>query len=219
MKQAVTFYSEGCKLSGDLYLPEGLRPADRRAGIVLCHGYTGVKDMYLPDNARVLNEAGYVAMTFDYKGWGDSEGPRSRLAPYSRVIDSQAALTWLAAQDMVDSEKLGIYGTSYGGATVVWVAAVDPRVKCMVSVVGVGNGQRWMRSVRRPDEYHDLLGQSAADRVRRVMEGHSEFVERTDILIPDRQSAELAAAARRGTPGAVSEIPLEFIDDTLGFNA
>ena len=58
MKHAVTFYSEGCKLSGDLYLPEGLRPAERRAGIVLCHGYTGVKDLYLPDNARVLNEAG-----------------------------------------------------------------------------------------------------------------------------------------------------------------
>ena len=120
---------------------------------------------------------------------------------------------------MVDAERLGIYGTSYGGATVVWVAAVDPRVKCVVSVVGVGNGQRWMRSVRRPDEYHDLLGRSAADRVRRVMEGNSELVERTDILIPDRQSAELAAAARRGNPGAVSQIPLEFIDDTLGFNA
>jgi fermentation-respiration switch protein FrsA (DUF1100 family) len=102
---------------------------------------------------------------------------------------------------------------------VVWVAAVDPRVKCVVSVVGVGNGQRWMRSVRRPDEYYDLLERSAADRVRRVMEGRSEFVERTDILIPDRQSAELAAAARRGNPGAVSQIPLEFIDDTLGFNA
>ena len=120
---------------------------------------------------------------------------------------------------MVDAERLGIYGTSYGGATVVWVAAVDPRVKCVVSVVGVGNGQRWMRSVRRPDEYHDLLERSAADRVRRATEGHSEFVERTDILIPDRQSAELAAAARRGNPGAVSEIPLEFVDDTLGFNA
>ena len=37
------------------------------------------------------------------------------------------------------------------------------------------------------------------------------LVERTDILIPDRQSAELAAAARRGNPGAVSQIPLEFI--------
>ena len=55
MQQAVTFYSEGCKLSGDLYLPDGLRLEERRAGIVLCHGYTGVKDLYLPDNARALN--------------------------------------------------------------------------------------------------------------------------------------------------------------------
>ena len=35
--------------------------------------------------------------------------------------------------------RLGIYGTSYGGATVVWTAAVDPRVKAVVSVVGVGH--------------------------------------------------------------------------------
>jgi uncharacterized protein len=57
----------------------------------------------------------------------------------------------------VDAARLGIYGTSYGGATVVFVAAIDPRVKCVVSVVGIGNGARWMRIVRRPDEYHDLL--------------------------------------------------------------
>jgi len=216
--QPISFYSEGVKLAGDLFLPPDLKPGERRAGIVLCHGYTGVRALYLPDNARVLNEAGYVVLSFDYKGWGDSDGPKNRLAPYSRVADVQAAMTFLAAQPMVEPDRLGLYGTSYGGATVVWVAAVDPRVKCVVSVVGVGHGQRWMRSVRRPDEYFDLLDRSAADRLRRATTGESEFVERGDILLPDRQSAELAAAARRGTPGAVSQIPLEFIDDTLGFH-
>ncbi len=216
--QPISFYSEGVKLAGDLFLPPDLKPGERRAGIVLCHGYTGVRALYLPDNARVLNEAGYVVLSFDYKGWGDSEGPKNRLAPYSRVADVQAALTFLAAHRTVEADRLGLYGTSYGGATVVWVAAVDPRAKCVVSVVGVGDGRRWMRSVRRPDEFFDLLDRSAADRLRRVTTGQSEFVERGDILLPDRQSAELAAAARRGTPGAVSQIPLEFIDDTLGFH-
>jgi hypothetical protein len=216
--QPISFYSEGVKLAGDLFLPPDLKPGERRAGVVLCHGYTGVRALYLPDNARVLNEAGYIVLSFDYKGWGDSEGPKSRLAPYSRVADVQAALTFLAAQPMVEADRLGLYGTSYGGATVVWVAAVDPRVKCVVSVVGVGNGRRWMRSVRRPDDFFDLLDRSAADRLRRATTGESEFVERGDILLADRQSAELAAAARRGTPGAVSQIPLEFIDDTLGFH-
>jgi uncharacterized protein len=216
--ETVNFYSEGTRLSGDLFLPDGLRQNEKRAGIVLCHGYTGVRNLYLPDTAKALTNAGYVVLTFDYKGWGDSDGPKSRLSPYGRVIDSQAALTFLGAQPMVDADRLGIYGTSYGGATVVWTAAVDPRVKAVVSVVGIGHGRRWMRSVRRPDEFADLLRLSAADRVRRVMTGQSEFADRNAVLLPDRQSAELATAARRGNPGAVGEIPLEFIDDTLGFH-
>jgi hypothetical protein len=218
MKQPVTFYSEGFKLVGDVYYPADLQPDEKRAGIVLCHGYTGVKDLYLPDNARVLNEAGYIVLTFDYKGWGESEGSSSRLAPYSRVYDVQSALTFMTTLPQVNSERLGIYGTSYGGATVIWVGAIDERVKCIVSVVGIGHGKRWMRSVRRPDEWYDLLEHSDADRVKRVQTGNSEFVERSEILLPDRQSAELAAAARRDNPSAVNTIPLEYVDDTLGFN-
>lgn len=218
MKKTVAFYSEGVRLVGDVYYPDDLHPGERRAGVVFCHGYTGVKDLYLPDNARALNRAGYVAMTFDYKGWGESAGPGSRLAPYSRVADAQAALTFLGTLPEIDPERLGIYGTSYGGATAVWVGAVDTRVKCVVSVVGIGNGARWMRSVRRPDEWHDLQERARRDRIKRALEGGSEFVNREEILLPDRQSAELAAAARRHHPGAVSTIPLEYVDETLEFN-
>src|SRR4029077_16662204 len=169
MPKSVTFYSEGVKLAGDLLLPADIKPGERRAGIVLCHGYTGLRSISLPVNTRVLAQAGYVVLTFDYKGWGDSEGAKNRLAPYSRVADVQAALTFMGAQPELDVARLGIYGTSYGGATVVFVAAIDPRVKCVVSVVGIGNGARWMRSVRRPDEYHDLLERAAADRVKRAL--------------------------------------------------
>ena len=214
----ISFYSEGVRLAGDLFVPDDLAAGEQRAGIVLCHGYTGVRNLYLPDIAAAFTAAGYVVLTFDYKGWGDSEGPKSRLAPYSRVINSQAAVTWLGAQPMVDADRIGIYGTSYGGATVVWVAAVDPRVKCVVSVVGIGNGQRWMRSVRRPDEYHDLLERSAADRVRRVMTGQSEFVERTRHSDPGSAVGGTCGCRTPWQPGAVSEIPLEFVDDTLGFH-
>jgi dipeptidyl aminopeptidase/acylaminoacyl peptidase len=216
--QRVDFYSEGVRLAGDLFLPAGPRADEQRAGIVLSHGYTGVRNLYLPDIAHVLTDAGYVVLTFDYKGWGDSDGPKSRLSPYGRVIDSQAALTFLGAQPMVDADRLGIYGTSYGGATVVWTAAVDPRVKCVVAVVGIGHGRRWMRSVRRPDEFADLIERANADRVRQVMTGQSEIVDRSEILLPDRQSAELAAAARAGNPGAVGAIPLEYVHETLEFH-
>ena len=130
----------------------------------------------------------------------------------------QAALTFLGLQKNVDADRLGIYGTSYGGATVVWTGAVDPRVKCIVSCVGVGHGRRWMRSVRRPDEWVDLLERSKADREKRVLDGQSGMADRSQILLPDRQSAELAAAARKNNPAAINDLPLDFIDDTLGFH-
>ncbi|MDP6353415.1 MAG: alpha/beta fold hydrolase [Alphaproteobacteria bacterium] len=214
----MTFYSEGCLLAGDLYLPDGLEAGDRRAGVVLCHGYTGVKDLYLPDNARVLTEAGHVVLTFDYKGWGTSEGPRARLNPHGRVADAQAALTFLAVQGQVDAQRLALYGTSYGGGTAIWLAAIDDRARCVISVVGVGHGGRWMRSVRRPDEWHDLLEQSRADRERRVSTGVSAMADRDQVLLQDRQSKALTAEARRANPAAVSEVPLEYIDETLAFN-
>ena len=218
MKRPVEFYSEGFKLCGDVYTPDDMAAGEQRAAVLLCHGYTGVKDLYLPDNAASLNHAGYVAMTFDYKGWGDSEGTRSRLAPYSRVMDVQAAMTFLGCQPEVNDERIGLYGTSYGGATVSWVGAVDQRAKCIVSVVGVGHGARWMSRVRRVDEWFDLLERSAEDRVKRATTGQLEYVDRSDILLPDRQSAELAAAARRNNPAAVGTIPVEYVDDTIGFN-
>ena len=218
MKTPVTFYSEGLKLSGDIYTPDNLPKGDKRAGIVLAHGYTGVKDLYLPDNARVLNEAGYIVMTFDYKGWGQSEGTRQRLAPTSRVTDLQAAMTFLGLHENVDEDRLGVYGTSYGGATVIWTAAIDPRVKCVVSCVGVGDGRRWMRSVRRPDEWVDLLAAAKKDREQRVLSGESEYVDRAGILATDRQSAALAAAARKANPNAINTIPSDYIDETLQFH-
>ncbi len=218
MKRAVEFYSEGFKLAGDIYVPDGLPSGEQRAAVLLCHGYTGVKDLYLPDNAKTLNDAGYVVMTFDYKGWGESEGTRSRLAPYSRVADVQAAMTYLGMQPEADAGRIGLYGTSYGGATVSWTGAVDQRAKCIVSVVGIGNGARWMSRVRRVDEWFDLQERSKEDREKRASTGESEYVDRSEILLPDRQSAELAAAARRSNPAAVGTIPLEYVDDTIGFN-
>ena len=58
------------------------------------------------------------------------------------------------------------------------------------------------RSVRRPDEWHDLLARARADREKRVIDGKSELADRSQILLPDRQSAELAAAARKDNPNA-----------------
>src|SRR3984893_12286251 len=106
MPKSVTFYSEGVKLAGDLLLPADIKPGERRAGIVLCHGYTGVRSIYLPDNARVLAEAGYFVRNLDSRVRGDSDGAKPRRAPYSRVADVQGALTFMSAKPEGDAARL-----------------------------------------------------------------------------------------------------------------
>ena len=125
----------GAQVVGRPHPPEGLRPAERRAGVVRATATPASRISTRP-TMRGYSTRQATLRCFDYKGWGTSEEPRSRLAPYGRVADVQAALTFLGRHPQVNPDRLGIYGTSYGGATVVWVGAVDPRVKCVVSVVG-----------------------------------------------------------------------------------
>lgn len=212
----VTFYSEGSRLAGTLF---SLAHDDgsRRPGVVLCHGYNGVRKLYLPDAARVLAGAGYVALTFDYKGWGDSEGPPLRLDAYGRVADAAAAITHLSALPGVDPDRIGLFGWSFGGSTAIWCAAFDRRATAVVSVVGVGDGARWMRSVRTDEEWRNLMNFGAEDRLNRARTGQSAMCDRPFILRLDSDSLQRSAASRSTTPGAADRIPAEFIDETLAF--
>ena len=119
MERPVSYYSEGARLSAVLYVPDGAGPASRRPGIVLCHGFTGIKELILPDYAQRLAAAGYVALAFDYRGFGESEGERGRLIPSAQVTDIRNSVTFLETLDEVDPEGIGLWGTSYGAANVI----------------------------------------------------------------------------------------------------
>ena len=222
MKRQIWFYSEGIKLCGDIYVPDDLPPEERRAGVVMAQGYFGIKDQWLPNNAKAFNQAGYVAMVFDYKGWGMSEGPKGRLDPYGRVADFQAAMTALSLQPEVLSDGIGLYGTSYAGGTVAWVGAVDARAKCIVCVGGVFNGTLWLREqgTRSQSEWDELLGLSKTDREHRVKTGESELVHWNRIMVSNAEDVALGEQLRGDVPGLVIDtIPLDYVDETVGFNA
>src|SRR3972149_11343255 len=78
-QKKVHFYSDGLPLAGVLFLPDAPGP---HPGIILCHGFTGVKELILPDYANRFADAGYAALAFDYRGFGESEGPRGRRLPW-----------------------------------------------------------------------------------------------------------------------------------------
>ncbi len=214
--RTVSFYSEGVRLSGDFYSPSAApRPCP---AVLLCHGYTGLKRLYMPDVARHLCHNGIAALAFDYKGWGESEGPALRLAPYGRVADAAAALAFLADQPEVDAHRLAAFGWSYGAGTAIWLAAHNDAVKAVVGVVGVANGKQWLKAVRTEQEWDELLHRAAKDRLQRALTGRSDPVSRSYVLHMDPVSAANSAAQRAKAGVAADDVPTEFIDDTLAFN-
>jgi alpha-beta hydrolase superfamily lysophospholipase len=215
--QKVTFYSDGWRLDGLVYTPEGLGAGERRAAVVLCPGYTYLKTLVMPDIAKALNAAGYVAFLFDYRGFGDSDGPRWRLIPSEQVADVRAALTFLADQAPVDPERLAVLGVSLGGSNAVAAGAVDRRVGAVVAIEPVGDGERWLRGLRRHWEWLDFQARLTAERSVRVRTGQSTRVHPLDIVVPDPDSRAFLDAAYREFPQMKCELPLESAEALVEF--
>lgn len=181
MPKKISFYSEGHRLSGYLRIPKAAK--GKIPGIVCCHGYSGMIEMYMQDIAGKLTEAGYATVIFYHRGLGESEGPRGRVIAREQVEDIRNAVTFLQTVPEVDPERIGLYGTCMGGSNVVAAAGNDPRPKCVVSTVGTGSGERFLRYLRRGYEWVDLRREIEKDRLERVLTGNSKNIAYADILL------------------------------------
>lgn len=207
--QKISFYSDGHRLDGLLYTPEALAAGERRAAVVLCVGYTYLKSLAMPDIAKALTAAGYVCLIFDYRGFGDSEGPRWRLIPGEQISDVRAALTCVADQPHVDAGRVALLGLSLGGSNAIAAGALDPRVGAVVAIEAVGDGERWLRSLRRHWEWVDFQARLAEDRSARVRTGESARVDPLEIVVPDPASRAFLEGVYREFPQMKCELPLE----------
>lgn len=213
--EQVSFYSEGYKLSGYVRIP---RTYNRKIpGIVCCHGYSAMIELYMQDIAERLSEAGYATLIFHHRGLGESEGPRFRVIPQEQAEDVRNAVTYLQTRTEVDTDKIGLYGTSLGGANVVYAAAVDTRVKCVVSTGGIGDCERWLKSIRRPWEWLQFRKQIEEDRTNRVLTGRSRYVDPHEILPLDPDAFKYLGEAVKsfGQKYESKGYPLETADRLL----
>jgi len=190
METKVRFNSDGIQIAGVLFEPETAAD-DSCPAIMLCQGMVGVKEYFwFPHLARRLVELGCVALIWDYRGVGESEGEPGRLYPLEQAEDIRNGLTFLDTNRKVDPNRLGLLGFSFGAGMVPYVAGIDERVKCTISVAGWGDGERWMQSIRRYYEWLELLKQVENDRKTRIETGKSEMVSGGGILVGDPATAD-----------------------------
>ena len=175
------------KLSGRLYLPDSAR--DLHAGAVFCHGFGGVKEGTPVGLCTALAEAGYTMLSFDYRGFGASEGERALLLPQEQADDAVAALEYRATQvPGLDPQRIGLYGTSFGAGIAALAAVRSPRPRALVASVGVMSGSNWMRSVHRWYEFRAIQRRALSAIAHKAATGEIELCERLDIMSPEPES-------------------------------
>src|SRR5260370_34380252 len=142
-EEAVTIPSAGLKLSGVVHVPRALRPSERRGAFLVLHGFGSNKTSSNPmQPTKVLTELGYVVLRFDMRGCGDSEGEFGRVICLEQVEDTRNALSFLAQHPAVDPARIGLIGSSFGGAVAIYAGGVDQRVAAVLSTRGWGGGRR-----------------------------------------------------------------------------
>ena len=129
---------------------------------------------------RRCSRAGYLVVTFDYRGWGASDGRiirageknkdgsradvkeiREVIDPIEQTADLLNVIHWVQEEKQCDRKRIGLWGTSFSGGHVVYVAARDPRVKATVSQVPAFDGRWAINSSRMRKETYGGATQRA----------------------------------------------------------
>ncbi|MBX3200573.1 MAG: alpha/beta hydrolase [Labilithrix sp.] len=167
MRDDIEFATEdGVPLRGWLYRAQGVTgPAPC---IVMAHGFSATKEMYLDDFAEVFSRAGFAVLVYDNRNLGASGGePRGEIDPWRQIADYRTAITWVSARAEVDPKRIGVWGSSYSGAHVLVVAAIDRRVRCVVAQVPLIKGLENARRLVRADHFAGLRAAFDTDRAAR----------------------------------------------------
>jgi dienelactone hydrolase len=171
--------SEGTRMAAEVFAPKD-PSSEKLPTIVMSHGWGGTAEALRAD-AIAFARAGYLVIAFDYRGWGRSDGRlilagaapaeedgkrvaevkevRGVVDPIDQTTDILNAIQWAAGEPRCDPERIGIWGSSFSGGHVVYVAAREPRVKAFVSQVGSMDG-RWV--IANPEIRKYTFDQGAA---------------------------------------------------------
>lgn len=191
------FESEGIKLARYLAVPAG-RPvpgATTLPGLVLCHGFpVGPLDATqsagtFPELVdRIANEMGWAALTFNFRGCGQSEGDFSMLG---WLADLRAAIDHLVAETAAQS--VWLVGASTGGSLAICTAANDARVRGVAALAARADFDDWAGQPRRFLEHAREIGA-----IR-----HPDFPKAFDAWVRELRVPRPLEAATRLSPRAL----------------
>ncbi|MFD2892735.1 alpha/beta hydrolase [Flavobacterium chuncheonense] len=135
MFQNVEFPSEGATLRGRLYLPSN--NVSKHPIIIMAHGYSAtISGMVADCFAERFCSNGFAVLLYDHRNLGNSDGkPRQELNRWTQARGYRDAIDYVTALSNINTNQIGFWGDSMSGDEVLFVSAMDARVKAVVAQV------------------------------------------------------------------------------------
>ncbi|MEM8508689.1 MAG: nuclear transport factor 2 family protein [Bacteroidota bacterium] len=185
--QEIRFNSNGALLKGHLFLPPGFDSNRTYPAAIVTGSWTSVKEQMPDEYASVLAKDGFITLTFDFTGFGESEGQPRQVEDYQlKIQDIRSAVDFLEAHKNVDSQRLSGLGVCASSGYMAHATALDDRIKNLVLVAPWLHNPEIAKAIydARPGGTAGLLEAAKTAKVKYAETGEMDYVLAASELDP-----------------------------------
>lgn len=214
--EEVTFYSDGLKLSGAFHLPDEFDAGSKHPLVMPCSGFTGLRHIHPERFARYLTDHGYLCFSFDYRGFGGSEGIRRRVILEEQVRDVLHAVGFVESDERVDPDRLILLGWGMGASVVLDAARELLGVVGLIAVNGFYSGKRVQQSHHTTRGFLEFRDRVRSEYASRARSGEVRWEDPFYYYPLDVDSRQYVEEVLRAQPGYdVEQYSAELADSLL----
>jgi len=144
-RNSIQFKSKETRLAGNLFCPDNFDTKKQYPAIVVGGPLATVKEQAAGVFAAKLAEQGYIALAFDYRTFGESDGlPRCYENPADKSEDIKNAVSYLNSLECVNNEKIVALGICASASYIAGCLIGDKRIKAFATVSAYFNLQEFV---------------------------------------------------------------------------
>ncbi|PCI37940.1 MAG: alpha/beta hydrolase [Elusimicrobia bacterium] len=216
IEEETNFYSDQYRLNASFYHPEN--GSDLHAPLILiCSGLLGLKKVHPARFARALTAQGFSCFGFDYRGLGNSEGPRGQVLLEEQVRDIVNAAEFVRVRHQ-GSGPIAMLGWGLAGGLILEAARSVPTLSALMSVNGLYDGQRQQRSVRSPEDWKNFQAWVRRESTRARKTGTARSVNPFSIYPLDSETEAYVAKEFGALRGFGGNVKMQLAESLLRFS-
>ncbi|MCG8672432.1 MAG: alpha/beta hydrolase [Pseudomonadales bacterium] len=193
---SIKFKSQGYSLAGLLFVPENFKSTDKYPTVIFTGPFNQVKEQTGSVYGKKLADQGYIVLSFDHLGYGDSDGPvRNNEKAAWKMEGIRDAVSYVGTLSFVNRDKVYGLGVCAGGGYIALVAVTDKRIKAIATVSGMMDNAASYFSTIPKEHLLPLFDMANSARQKEYETGETEYydalgMESLDLASLDKSSAQ-----------------------------